>query len=114
VLADGVEDGEQAARGEDQSVAVGQEDAPDLAAEAFAATLYALQHLALVAGTKAFLRCGVHFAESAVVPRTAVGDRQDQRLGFAGWPVNRFDVTDRDGGWHGIRERGSAGAASGE
>jgi hypothetical protein len=74
------EDIEQATRRQHQRIAVGQEDAPDLAAEAFAGEADAFQHLGLVAGPKMLLRRGIHLAERAVIPRAAVGHRQDQRL----------------------------------
>jgi hypothetical protein len=66
--------------GSTRRIAVGQEDAPDFAAEAFAGELDALQDLGFVACPKMLLRRGIHLAESTVIPRAAVGHRQNQRF----------------------------------
>jgi hypothetical protein len=42
---------------------------------------------------KLLLRRGVHLAIGALVPGTAIGDRQDERLTFARRAKDRVDIT---------------------
>src|SRR5690606_9636612 len=53
-----------------------------------------LEHPFFIPGTEFLLRRGVHVAEGALVPGTAVGHRQDQRMGLARGAKNRLYIVD--------------------
>jgi len=52
-----------------------------------------VQGLLFIADVKPLLRRGVHLAVCALVPGTAIGNRQDQRLCFAWRAKDRVDIT---------------------
>ena len=81
---------------QNQRIAVGQEDAPYPVAVTLAGQADAFEDFRLVARPEFLLRRGIHLAEGASVPRTAVGDRQDQRFRLARRAEHRLDVADRD------------------
>ncbi len=97
VRGDGLENAHQPMGGQHQRIAVGQEHAPNAVTERLARAPDHLQDFRFAACPKLFLRRGVHLAERALVPRTAVGHRQDQRIRFAGRAKHRLDVPDRIG-----------------
>ena len=70
----------------------------DAVAKLFAAAPDAFEHFLLATGTEALLRGGVHFAECAPVPGTAVSHRQDQQIRLARRAVDGFDIADGDDG----------------
>ncbi len=103
---------EQAPRRQHQRIAVGEEDAADLGAEAFPAAAYRLQRFGFIAGAELFLRRRVHLAEGTTVPRAAVGDRQDQRIRLARRAKYRVDVADGKLAEHDVASSPAARAAS--
>jgi hypothetical protein len=90
--------GREATGGKRHRIAVGEENTLDAVAKLFAAAQDAFEHFLLATGTEALLRGGVHFAECAPVPGTAVSHGQDQRIGFARRTVDGFDIADGDDG----------------
>jgi hypothetical protein len=94
---DRFQDGQQAAGGQHQGVAVGQKDAAHPVAVALAHLADAGQHLVLAAGAEGLLGGGVHLAKGAGIPRAAVGNGQDQGFGFGGRAEDGFDVADQRG-----------------
>ena len=75
-------------------VAIGEKDAPDLVAKGLAAAPDGFENFGLVARAEFLLRRRVHFAERAAVPRTAVGQGQDERVGFARRAIDGLDIAD--------------------
>ncbi len=100
MFADRAKNFQQAPGRQHQRIAVGEKHATDVAAETFAAAAQGLQSLFGIAGAKFLLRRGVHLAEGAPVPRTAVGHRQDQRFRLAGRAEDGIDIADREGTGH--------------
>jgi len=64
--------------GKRHRIAVGQENALDALPKFLAAAADAFEDFLFATGTKTLLRSSVHFAERALVPRTAVRHWQDQ------------------------------------
>jgi len=98
IAVDCLKHGHEATGGKRHRIAVGQENTLDAVAKLFAAAPDAFEHFLLATGTEALLRDGVHFAERAPVPGTAVSHRQDQRIRFARRAVDGFDIADGDDG----------------